>query len=75
MMSRNAKMAHAILTTQPGAEFAEGSWWQPFNAATFSVDHLIGRSDDTRLSSAWYGPGRGTKLKALELAVEMANAA
>ena len=74
-MSRNAKLCFDILDTQPGAEYAQGSWWAPFNAVTYATDHLLGRTADTRLASAWYGPGRTTKLKALELAVDYANAA
>ena len=73
--SKNADIALDILHTQPGAEFAEGSWWQPFNAVTFMTDHVIGRSADSRMQSAWYGYNKGLKTKALELAVEMAEAA
>lgn len=73
--SKNADLALGILHTQPGSEYAEGSWWQPFNAVTFMTDHLVGRSPDTRLQSAWYGYNKGLKTKALELAVEMAEAA
>ena len=73
-ISKNAQTALEILHTQPGAEFAEGSWWQPFNAVTYLTDHLAGRSVDTRLTSAWYGYNKGLKTKALELAVEMAEA-
>jgi hypothetical protein len=39
------------------------------------TDHLLGRNDDSRLSSAWYGYNKGLKSKALNLAVEMAEAA
>jgi hypothetical protein len=39
------------------------------------TDHVIGRSADTRLTSAWYGYNKNLKTKALELAVEMAEAA
>lgn len=74
-LSRNARVALDILETQPGAEFAPGSWWQPFNAVTFMTDHYIGRNPDNRLTSAWYGQNKGLKTKALELAVEMAEAA
>lgn len=73
-MSRNAKIALEILPSQPGYEFAEGSWWQAFNASTFVVDHVLGRSEDNRLHSAWYGAGRSTKNDALNLALEMAEA-
>lgn len=74
-LSKNAMTALSVLNTQPGANFAEGSWWQPFNSVTYMADHLIGRSADTRLTSAWYGQNRNLKTKALEVAVEMAEAA
>jgi phage/plasmid-like protein (TIGR03299 family) len=74
-VSKNAELAYNILHTQPGAEYAEGTWWQPFNAVTFLTDHLAGRSADTRLTSAWYGYHKNVKTKALELAVEMAGVA
>jgi phage/plasmid-like protein (TIGR03299 family) len=73
-VSKSAQMALDILHTQPGAKYAEGTWWQPFNAVTYLTDHLAGRSADTRLTSAWYGYNKGLKTKALELAIEMAEA-
>lgn len=74
-VSKNATLAMDILHTQPGHEYAEGTWWQNFNAVTYMTDHLMGRSADSRLSSAWYGSNKNLKTKALELAVEMAEAA
>jgi len=74
-ISKSAQIAIDILHTQPGAEYAEGTWWQPFNAVTYLTDHLVGRSADTRLTSSWYGSNKTLKTKALELAVEMAEAA
>jgi hypothetical protein len=74
-LSKNASIALGIMDTQPGANFAQGSWWQAANAVTFLTDHLAGRSADTRLTSAWYGYHRGVKLNALETAIEMAEAA
>lgn len=76
-LSRSAERAVEIIRTndQPGAEFGKGTWWEAFNATTFMVDHEIGRSADTRLTSAWYGANRNLKTKALEMAVEMADAA
>jgi len=74
-VSRNAQIALDILHSQPGAEYAEGTWWQPFNAVTYMTDHLVGRSADTRLTSAWYGANKNLKTKALETAIEMAEAA
>jgi phage/plasmid-like protein (TIGR03299 family) len=74
-ISRQAEEAVAVLHTQPGARFAEGSWWQAFNTVTYMADHKLGRSTDTRLTSSWYGPNRIKKEKALELAIEYAEAA
>lgn len=74
-LSRGAKLALEVVETQPGAEFARGSWWQAFNAVTFLTDHKLGRTADTRLQSAWFGPNKSLKIKALETAVDYANAA
>jgi len=73
--SRNAKNAQEVMQSQPGANFAEGSWWQAFNAVTYMTDHLQGREGDSRLQSAWYGRNRKVKLNALEKALEYAEAA
>lgn len=74
-VSKNAELALSLLETQPGHDFAAGTWWQPFNAVTFVTDHLHGKSVDTRLTSAWYGYHQQVKKNALEKALEMANAA
>lgn len=74
-LSKNASLALDIINTQPGAEYAEGSWWQAFNTVTYMTDHLIGRNADNRLTSAWYGANKNLKVKALETAVEFAEAA
>lgn len=74
-MSQNASRGIELVHSQPGAKFAEGSWWQPFNAVTHMVDHHMGNSLDTRLYSAWYGQNRNLKTNALEMAMDMAEAA
>jgi phage/plasmid-like protein (TIGR03299 family) len=61
--------------SQPGAEYGKGSWWEAFNTITYMTDHEIGRSVDARLTSAWYGANKNLKTRALELAVEYADAA
>ena len=60
---------------RPGAELGEGSWWQAFNTVTYLTDHELGRSADTRLSSAWMGVNLTRKNKALKLAREFAEVA
>lgn len=73
-LSRNARFAiDEAMENQPGAELGRGSFWQMFNAVTFMTDHTLGRSADTRLESAWYGSNSNLKVKALEVAVEMAE--
>jgi phage/plasmid-like protein (TIGR03299 family) len=74
-LSRNAKLAHDVLETQPGAEYGEGSWWQAFNSVTFITDHVQGRNADNRLYSSWFGGNQLRKKNALESALEFADAA
>jgi phage/plasmid-like protein (TIGR03299 family) len=74
-LSKSASRALELVMQQPGAEYAEGSWWQAFNTVTYMTDHVIGRDADTRLTSAWFGPNKNLKLKALETAIEFAEAA
>ena len=74
-LSRNAKFCYDALEVQPGAKFAEGSWWQAFNAVTFVTDHVQGRNNDNRLYSNWFGSNEIRKRTALKKAIEMAEAA
>jgi len=72
-LSKNATAVQYLVENQPGAQFAEGSWWQAFNAATFFIDHKIGKSNDRRVASSWFGTNRALKVKALNKAVEYAD--
>ncbi len=74
-LSRNAKNAYDALHLQPGANFAEGSWWQAFNSVTYITDHVQGRNPDNRLYSSWYGYNQLRKRSALKSALEFAEAA
>ena len=73
--SKNAKRALEVVHTQPGADMGAGSFWQAYNAVTYLTDHELGRNADSRLASAWYGLNKVKKVKALETAVEYAQAA
>ena len=42
---------------------------------TYMTDHIIARSGDTRITSAWFGSGKKVKENALTTALEMAEAA
>jgi phage/plasmid-like protein (TIGR03299 family) len=74
-LSRPAKQAYDVLETQPGAKYADGSWWQEFNSVTYMTDHLQGRSQENRLYSSWYGSNQLRKRLALNAAVEFAEMA
>ncbi len=57
-----------------GAEMpaVNGTGWGLVNAATQYYDHLAGRSDNSRLASAWFGPAMTTKLAVFESALARA---
>lgn len=74
-LSRPAEIAKEHLTTQPGAEFGPGTFWALFNSATYVMDHKLNKSQDSRLTSAWYGSNRNRKIAALDKAIELAKAA
>ena len=74
-LSRTAERALEVVETQPGANFRPGSWWQAYNAVTYLTDHELGRTADTRMTSAWFGTNAKRKVDALDVAIEMAEAA
>lgn len=51
---------------------ANGTMWGLVNAVTEYVDHHAGRSQGTRLNSAWFGQGAELKSTAFEKALAMA---
>jgi phage/plasmid-like protein (TIGR03299 family) len=51
-----------------GADLTGGmNRWTMLNAVTEFVDHERGKSDDTRMTSAWFGAGDGVKNRAYEM--------
>lgn len=51
-----------------GADLTQGQTaWAMLNAVTEHVDHHTGRSDDSRMRSAWFGDGDALKRKAYSL--------
>jgi phage/plasmid-like protein (TIGR03299 family) len=74
-LSKNAKAAFDAIEQQPGAKFAEGSWWQAFNSVTYVTDHLQGRNADNRLYSSWFGGNQVRKRDALKTALQFAEVA
>ena len=74
-LSTTAKAAFDVLETQPGADMAMGTWWNALNSVTYITDHKLGRSADARMTSAWFGTNQAKKLKATNLALELAETA
>lgn len=75
LLSRTAETALSFVENQPGDHFRPGTWWNAYNAVTYMVDHKVGRSADTRMMSAWFGGNAKRKVDALDVALEMADAA
>ena len=75
LLSRTAEQAMEIVENQPGDHFRPGTWWNAYNAVTYLVDHKLGRSADTRMASAWFGGNAKKKVDALDVAIDMAEAA
>mgnify|MGYP000577120451 FL=1 len=75
LLSRTAEQAMECVENQPGDNFRPGTWWNAYNAVTYMADHKLGRTADTRMASAWFGTNAKRKIDALDLAVEMAEAA
>jgi phage/plasmid-like protein (TIGR03299 family) len=74
-LSTTAKKTFEVMDTQPGAELFPGTWWNALNAVTYMTDHQLGRTADTRMQSAWFGSNQTRKLKAVNAAIEFAEAA
>lgn len=74
-VSRNVEIAMEALETQPGAEYASGTFWQALNSVTYLTDHVLGNNPETRLQSNWYGQNQTRKLKAVNEAIKFAKAA
>ena len=74
-VGKTAQQAFEILETQPGANIRPGTWWNALNAVTFMTDHVLGKSTDARLASAWYGAHARVQDKAVKKVLEYAEAA
>jgi len=74
-LNRAGKAILEAMISSPGSDLptAKDTLWGAFNGVTYYADHEYGRSQDTRLSAAFFGPGDALKQRALELARDMAN--
>lgn len=69
--------AYQAVMTSPGHDLksANGTWWGALNGMTYLYDHQLGRQKDPTLHSNWFGPNKRVKQKALDKAIEYAEAA
>jgi phage/plasmid-like protein (TIGR03299 family) len=60
----------------PGTELssAKDTLFGAVNAVTYTVDHELGRTADNRLFNAWFGSNASMKRRAIDFAVELADA-
>lgn len=54
---------------------ASDTLWGAFNGVTYVIDHVKGRSSDTRINSAWFGAGASLKERAWQKATQFLQAA
>ena len=74
-LTTNDQKAFDVLQSQPGANFAQGSWWQALNSVTYLTDHVMGREADSRMTSSWFGANANRKAVAVSKAIEFAEVA
>lgn len=72
-LTTNGQKAFDVLQSQPGANFAQGSWWQALNSVTYLTDHVMGREADSRMTSSWFGANANRKAVAVSKAIEFAE--
>ena len=74
-LTRMAQDIQDATVLSPGAqlESAKGTLWGAINGVTYFADHMRGRTQDTRLVSAWFGDSDLLKRTAVNVALEMAG--
>ena len=75
--THTAELVHDAVETSPGSQLssAKGTWWGAVNAVTYVIDHKKKSMQEVNaLHSAWFGSGAAMKRKALDKALEYADA-
>jgi phage/plasmid-like protein (TIGR03299 family) len=74
-LTRMAADIQEATISSPGSnlESAKGTLWGAVNGITYYTDHQRGRTQDTRLASAWFGDSDLLKRTAVNVALEMAG--
>lgn len=74
-LTRMAQDIQDATVMSPGSnlESAKGTLWGAVNGVTYFADHQRGRTQDTRLASAWFGNSDILKRTAVNVALELAG--
>ncbi|GAC1505284.1 MAG: DUF932 domain-containing protein [Vulcanimicrobiaceae bacterium] len=74
-LNKAGKLMLDCIMDSPGSDLpsARGTYWGVLNGVTNAVDHHMGKSADSRMTSAWFGTRGVLKQKALDLATVYAN--
>lgn len=75
VFNRVGKSILDAIVDSPGStlESAKGTMWGAVNGVSYYVDHVAGRTQDSRLNNAWFGPNADLKRNAMQVALEMAG--
>lgn len=73
--SKATALAIHALDKSPGADLpsAQGTLWGVLNAITYTTDHLLRKSPDSRLFNAWFGKEARIKDRAFATLTELAG--
>jgi hypothetical protein len=70
---KKTRMAIEAIHKAPGQdlEAAQMTAWGLLNAVTYTVDHQLGKNQDSRLRLAWFGSHAAIKKRAFDLALKL----
>ncbi len=73
LAEKNTRIGIEAIKRAPGQdlESAHMTAWGLLNAVSYTIDHRIGGSQDSRLRVAWFGSNAKIKQRALKLALEL----
>jgi phage/plasmid-like protein (TIGR03299 family) len=74
-LNRVGKAILEAIIDSPGSnmESAKNTLWGAVNGVSYYTDHVAGRTQDSRLSNAWFGQNDELKRSAMQVAIEMAG--
>jgi hypothetical protein len=73
LAEKKTRMAIEAMTKAPGQDREASSMtaWCLLNAVTYTVDHQLGKNQDSRLRLAWFGSHADIKKRAFDLALKL----